>query len=39
MNAMNNCCYICLCENIKDPIDPAGCGHYICRDHLKVRYH
>lgn len=31
----NQICYICQ-ENPKDPINPAGCNHFLCRNHLKV---
>jgi hypothetical protein len=28
-------CYICQ-EKPIDPIDPAGCNHFLCKNHLKV---
>ena len=31
----NQICYICR-ENPVDPINPAGCIHIFCRQHLKV---
>ena len=35
-NEINNqICYICQ-ENPKNQINPAGCNHIFCREHLKV---